>query len=109
MPDAGSGAGPDKGGALPRKRRALVIRNGRAHRQDDGSNLGRWAKAQVDPSDIAVGRALLQQLDQPAAEPHGGGARLVAGAARQGVGIEQQDEVDVRAVVELSAAELAEG
>ena len=87
---AGAGAGADERRPLPPERGRFVIGNGGVERQDDRSRLGRGPKPQIDPRDIAVGGALLQQFDQPAADPHRRLARLVALPPGQRLRVEQQ-------------------
>ena len=93
--------------ALPRQRRAFIIRNRRPHRQHDRRHFGRRAKPQVDPRDIAVAGPLLEQFDQPPAIAHRRFAGIVARAARHGRGVEQQNQVDIGGIIELAAAQFA--
>ena len=87
----------------------FIMRDRGVDRQRDRSDLGRRPQPQVDARDIAVGGALLQQLDHPPADAHRRLAGIVALALRQGLGVEQQEQVDVGRIIELAAAELAHG
>ena len=85
----------------------FVVRDGSVHWEDDRRDFRRRTKPEVNPRDIACGGALLQQLDDPAADAYRGLARIVASPTRKGCGIEQEQEVDVGGIVQLTAAELA--
>ncbi len=85
----------------------LIVRNGGVDRQRDRRNLGRWAKPQVDTLNVTILGALLEELDQPASDPNRGLAGVVALPARQGCGVEQEQEVDVGRIIELVATKLA--
>ena len=106
---AGAGAGADEGGAFPGQRGRFIMRDRGMNRQCDRSHLRRRTQPQIDPLDIAVLGPLLQQLDQTPADPHCRFPGLIAGAPRQSLGIEQQQQVDIRRIIELAAAELAHG
>ena len=81
---AGAGAGANEGRPLPRQSLAFIIGDGGIDRQHDRSHFGRRTKPQIDPRDIAVLGALLEQLDQPPADAHRGFARIVARRAAAG-------------------------
>ena len=78
-------------------------------RQRDRRDLGRRAKPQIDPLDIAVGGPFLQQLDQAPSDPNGGFTGLVASPPRQRFGVEHEKQVDIGRIIELAAAKLAHG
>ena len=110
QPDvAGAGARSDEGRALPRQRARFIVRQRCFDRQNDRSHLWRRPQAQIDPRYVAVGRPLLQDLDQPPADAHRSLASIIAFALRQPRRIEQQKEVDIRRIIELTTAELAHG
>ncbi len=87
----------------------FIMRDRGVDRQRDRSDLRRRPQPQVDARDIAVGSPLLQQLDHPPRNAHRRLAGIVALAFRQGLGVEQQEQVDVGRIIELAAAELAHG
>src|SRR3546814_13046247 len=66
------------------------------------------AKAQVDAQHMAVTGARRQDFDHPPRDPYRRFVGIVARAPRQRFGVEDQDRVDIRRIVELEAAELAE-
>src|SRR3546814_5238298 len=66
------------------------------------------AKAQVDAQHMAVTGARRQDFDHPPRDPYRRFVGIVARAPRQRFGVEDQDRVDIRRIVELKAAELAE-
>ena len=101
-------AGADERRALPRQRLRLVIADRRLHRQDDRRDLGRGSQPQVDAQDIAVAITRLKQLDDALADPHRRLLGLLARLQRQGRGIEQEDRIDVRRIIEFAATLLAE-
>src|SRR3546814_6884398 len=107
-PVAGDAAGADEGGALPREGTRFIIRDGGVDRERDRSRFGRGAKAEVDAEDITFRIPLLQRLDHPLADTDRRLRRLLAKFHRKSGRIEQQQEVDVRGVVELPATALAE-
>ena len=98
----------DEGRLLPCQRLRLIIGYGGAFGQDDRRHLGVRAQAQIDAQHMAIGSARRQDFDHPPRDPHRRLIGVVARAARHGVGIEDQDRVDVRRIVEFVAAELAE-
>ena len=106
---AGAGTRLDHGGAFPVLSAALVIVEGRRGRHRDLRRSGVGTQPQVDAEDVALRRALLQQLDELAGQAHEQHRRLDAVHQRRRVGIEQHDEVDVARVVELARAHLAHG
>src|SRR5690606_14635187 len=105
---AGRGARADERSALPRQRRALVVAHRRVERQRERADLRGRAQPQVDAEHVALTRLPSQHLDHRLGIALSGLAGLVALAPRQSLGREQQHEVDVRAVVELARAVLAE-
>ena len=105
----GGGTGTDERRPLPRQSGGFVMRDRGLERKRDRGNFGRWPKPQIDPLDIAVGGALLEQFDHPPADPHRCLAGILAVAFGQGSRIEQQGEVDVGGIIELAAAKLAHG
>ena len=105
---AGHGPRLDQGGALPVLAEALVVdeRGVGRERERGGARIG--AQAQIGAEDVAVGRALLQQLHEVARQAHEERRRLLdAGRKRDALGIVEDDEVDVAGIVELAGAELA--
>jgi hypothetical protein len=98
----------DKRRLLPRERFGFIIGDRRIHRQDDRRHLGMRTQAQVDAEHMAVAGARRQYFGHPPRDPHRRLARIVALAARERVGVEDQYRVDVRRIVELVAAELAQ-
>ena len=67
------------------------------HRRDQRADAAPGAQAHVDAIEETLGRGLGQRLDQPLAQP----------LERRDVAIRQKQQVDVGAVVELTAAQLA--
>src|SRR5206468_9805440 len=61
-----------------------------------------------DAEGEAVRIALMEQFDELLADPHRRLARLLARAAREGGGIEQEERIDIGGIIELAAAMLAE-
>jgi hypothetical protein len=106
---AGGAARADEGCPLPGERARFIMADGGVDREHDRGDLGRRAEAEVDAEGIAMLGALLQQLDHALGDPHRRLAGLVAGAARERGGVEQEYEVDVRRVIELAPALLAHG
>ena len=80
---AGRGAGADERRALPRQSGRFIMRDRGVDRQRDRRDFGRRAEPQVDALDIAVGGPLLQQLDQPPADPDRRFAGILARSLRQ--------------------------
>src|SRR3546814_7243911 len=73
-------------------------------------NRGRfrgWPQAQIDAKHITVAVAGAQQFDDAPADPLGCVDRIFPRAARQGLRIEEEDRIDVRTVVQFTAAMLA--
>ena len=105
---AGAGARADERGALPRQRGRFIISDGGADGQHDRGHFGRGAQPQIDPRDIAVGGALLEQFDHPSADPDRRFARVVARPAGHGVAVEHKNQVHIGRIIKLAAAELAE-
>jgi hypothetical protein len=101
-------AGADEGRALPRKRRRFIMRDRHVDRHGQRRGFGCRTQTQIDTQHIAVGGALLQQFDDPPRIAHRRLDRLFLPAVRQRCGIEQQDRIDVRRIIELAAALLAE-
>ncbi len=106
---AGAGTRLDHGGAFPVLSAALVIVEGRRGRHRDLRRRGIGTQPQVDAEDIALRRALLQELHELAGQAHEQHRRLDAVHQRRRIGIEQHDEVDVARIVELARAHLAHG
>ncbi len=102
------GARLDEGRALPRQRQRFVIADRRVDRQRDRGHLGRGPQPEIDAQHIPVAVARLEQLDHPPRDPHRRLARLLAGAARERVRIEQEHRIDVGRIVELTRPLLAE-
>src|SRR3546814_15284711 len=70
-------------------------------------NRGRfrgWPQAQIDAKHITVAVAGAQQFDDAPADPLGCVDRIFPRAARQGLRIEEEDRIDVRTVVQFTAA-----
>ena len=88
----------------------FVVRDRGIDRQGDRRDFGRRPEPQVDALDIAVFGPLLQDLDDAAgrfAPPLRPASSR--GRRRQGRRIEQQQQIDVRRIIELVTAELAHG
>src|SRR5947209_10960801 len=86
----GRGASADERGAFPRQRAGLIMGDSGIHWQSDRRDFGRRTKAEVDPLDVAVGGALLEQFDDPPADADSRLARIVAAPLGQGLGVEQE-------------------
>ena len=93
---------------LPRQRLRLIIRDGRIDRQHDRRDLGRGAKPQIDPRDIAILGTLLEQFDHSPSDPHRRFPRIVAWPARERLGVEQQDEINIGRIIQFAAAQFAQ-
>ena len=106
IPAAGTRA--DEGGALPRQRLRFVISDRCLDRDRDRGDLGRRAQPQVDAQHIAVAVARLEQFHHAPPDPDRGVDRLLARLGRQGFGVEQQDRIDIRRIIELAAPLFAE-
>ena len=81
---AGAGTRLDHGGALPVLSTALVVVEGRRDRHRDLRRGGIGTQPQVDAEDVAVRRALLQELDELAGQPHEQHARARCRATSAG-------------------------
>ena len=79
---AGAGARLDHRGALPVLADAFVVIERGGHRDRDLGRRRIGPQPQVDAEHVAVGGALLQQLDQPARQPHEERRRLGRRAQR---------------------------
>ncbi|KGB56512.1 hypothetical protein FG95_02304 [Sphingopyxis sp. LC363] len=102
------GAAADKRRLLPRQRFGFIIGDRCAFGQHDRRHLGMRTQAQVDAQHMAVGGARRQNLDHAPCDPHRRLVGVVARTARQRFGVEDQDRVDVRRIIEFVAAEFAE-
>ncbi len=105
---AGDRPGLDEGRPLPVLPGRLVIDIGRGEAHGGGRRAGIGPQAVIDPVDIAVAGALLQQLCRPLGEAGEERRRLQALLEGGGLGIEEDDQVDVARIVQLAPAELAE-
>jgi len=105
---SGGEAGADEGGALPRESGGFVIGDGGVDGEGDRRDFARRPQAQVDAEGETLGLALLEQLQDPLADPHRRLPRLLPRAAGERRGIEQEDGIYVRRIIELAAAMLAE-
>ena len=106
---AGSSAGADESGAFPGQSTRFIVRNRRVHRKCDRRDFRRWPQAKIDAFNVTVLGTLLEEFDDAAADAHRRFARIVAAAPRQCLGLEQQQQVDVRGIIELVTAQLAHG
>ena len=104
---AGDDAGLDQRRALPVLAVALVVLLGILDRQRQRMAGRMGAQPQIGAEDVAIARAVLEQVDQRAGEAHGERHRPLAAAIGHALGLEQHDQVDVARVVELEGAELA--
>ena len=100
--------GADERRPLPCQRLRFVIGDRRIDRDRDRRHLRRRAQPQVDAQHIAVGIAPLQQLQHAPRDPHRGVRHILARAMRQHRGIVDQDRVDIRRIIQLMAALLAQ-
>ncbi|MCY1172320.1 hypothetical protein D9M73_124530 [compost metagenome] len=101
-------AGADERCAFPRQGQGFIIRQRRIDRQGNRRHLGRRAQAQIHAQHVAITIARLQDFHHALADANGRFFRCFARAAREGYGVEQEDRVDVRRIVELAAALLAQ-
>ena len=85
------------------------MRDGGVQRQNDRGDFRRGAQSEVDSLHIAVRSPPLEKLDQASADAHRRFSRIIEFAPRKGLGIEQEEKVDVRRIIELAAAELTHG
>ena len=106
---AGAGPSLDERRPFPVLANALVVVEGR--RRGDGGWRGPRVRAQpqVDPEDVAVGRALLHQLGQPVRQADGEGLGLDPIGQGHELRLKEDRDVDVAGIVELEGAVLAHG
>ena len=102
---AGHGPCLDHGRPLPVLTQRLVVGHGSAEGDGDGHGPRIGPQPQVGPADVALGRALLQQLNQVAGQPDHGFRRAAFAAAVDPLGIVEDDQIDVGGVVELSGSQ----
>src|SRR3546814_8436683 len=93
---AGHRARLDHGGALPVLAQAFVVGEGgvQADRQRHGAGIG--PEAQVGAEDVAVGGAVVQAAHEVAGEAHQTLLHAALVAVVHRLGIEDDDEVDIR-------------
>ena len=77
-------------------------------RQGDRRHFRGGPQSQINAKDITVAIARLKQLDDAPGDAHRRLCRLFARAMGQRVGIEDQDRIDVRRIIELAPALLAQ-
>ena len=106
---AGDRAALDQGLPLPGPAGRLVIAERRRQRAGQGPLVPLGPEPHVDPVGLPQGRVVGEQADEVAPHP---GEELGVGDRPRAVGLPlvvvEEDQVDVRAVVELLAAELAQ-
>ena len=106
---AGTGPGLDIGGAFPGPALGLVIGKRRRGRKADRRHRRIGAQAQIGAEDIAVFGIVRQRRRHLAGCPDQRRPRLVLVARVIGCIVVKHDQVDVRAVIQLSRAHLAHG
>ena len=106
---AGARARLDHRGALPVLSGAFVVVQRREKRDRDLGGGGVGPQAQIGAEHVAVGGALLHQLDQIAREPDEQRTWLDALGDGRRLGIVEHDQIDIARVVELECAHLAHG
>ena len=97
----------DHGRAFPRPSLALVVAERGRGRDGDRRGRGIRAQAQIDPEDVAVGRALLHQPRHPLRDPDEERLRLDVCFQRICVRIVEDDQVDIARIIQLARAHLA--
>ena len=105
---AGAGARTDESRAFPGKGAGFVMHQRRRGRDCQRADLARRAQPQIDAEDIAFRRVPRQHLHDIAGVTLRRLAGFVTRAARQGVGIVEQDRIDIGTVVQFTRAMLAE-
>jgi hypothetical protein len=95
------------GRALPVLAAALVIDERGLHRDRQRRRAGIGPQAQVGAEDVAVAGALLHDAHQPAHHAGEYLAHLIPVPGDAGIGIEEDDDVDVGGIVQLTRAMLA--
>ena len=98
----------DEGCPFPAQRTRLIVGNRRIDRHRQRRRLRRGPQPQIDAQDIAIGIARLQQIDDSARNPNGRFPHIITFVAGHCRGIEQQDRINVRAIIQLAAAMFAE-
>ena len=99
----------DERRALPILAKHFVIRKGGGQRNRHRSRARIRAQAQIDPQDIAVARAFLQELRKRARHAHEDAGRRLIFANGGGRGIKKNDQVDIAGIVEFACPMLAHG
>ena len=99
---------PDERRLLPRQRARFIIADRRFDGQSDGADLRRWPQPHVDAKDISVAIQCGQKFDDAAPIAHGGLCHIVAFAVGQGLGIEQENRVNVRRIIQFAPAMFAQ-
>ena len=105
---SGDGAGLDQRRTLPglAARFVVVLRSLRGHHQRRGRRVR--AQPEVDPESVSVAGQLGEERHERAREADEVTLDVAARPCGDAVGIKEEDEVDVRRVIQLPAAELAE-
>ncbi len=100
--------GADECGALPRDGGTFIMCQRGIERDRERAHLRRRTEAQVDAEHVTLGSLRGERLDHAPRDPLRSFARLIAFAAGQQRGIEEQDRIDVGAIVQLARTLLAE-
>ena len=103
-----TGAGANESSALPRQRARFIVRNRRIERERNRRDFRIGPQSQINAEHITIAVAGLHDLHHPRCNPDGGFSRLILLAVGERLGIEDQDGVDVRAIVEFPTAMLAQ-
>ncbi len=98
----------DKRGALPILPHRLVIGVGGGQRHGGGSRARIRAEPIIDAMDVAVWRALLEKPRELLRDPRIDRRRLRAFGKGRRLRVEEDDEIDVAGIVELSRSVLAQ-
>jgi hypothetical protein len=106
---ARAGARLDVGRALPGAPEAFVVALGRLHREAHGRDRGVGAQAQVGAEHVAFGGEVRECRGHAAGRADQLRAGLGVVVAREAGFVEEDDQVDVGGIVELSGAHLAHG
>ena len=96
----------DHRGALPVLAHALVVDLGGVDRQRDRGRGGIRAQAQICAENIAIGRALLEQIDQALGQPHHLALEPVGTHNRDFLRVEENDQIDIAGIVQFMGAKL---
>ncbi len=105
---AGAGTRPDEGRPFPRQGRAFIMAQRAVDRDCQRTDFRRRTQAQVDAEDVPFGIDVAHGLHQRAGDPLRRFPRFIACAAGERRRVIKQDRIDIRAVIKLLRAVLAQ-